>query len=233
MDRDIGISDFLNSATELVKDNSRNVGIYILVVGALGAAGVALGFVEPTTSAFQFGEGVEWQSGDPLVGALFQLVVAVISVVAAYFLLAEFLAARGRLPDRSTRIWAYVGMSILAVIGLVFGLLLLVIPGIILMVRWVAASGFLIGGRKGIVESLSSSWHATSGHGMSIFLAALVLIIALIVVSVIFGVIIGLVGGTDAADVLTPFVQALANAVFLAFGIGAYTLVADDTEARE
>ena len=134
-------------------------------------------------------------------------------------------------------------MSILAMIGVMIGFVFLVIPGIVVLVRWSAANGFVLTGEHGITGSLGASWEATDGHGLSIFGAGLVVWIALAVLSsVVLGVAfagVGSGGGTFSpllglATAISGFTEAFGNAVSFAFSIAVFHLVAPaDTSVAE
>jgi hypothetical protein len=148
--------------------------------------------------------------------------------VGGYWLITRFLAARGRYVEGPTRFWAYLGMGILSVIAIVFGLILLIVPGLILLVRWSAASGFVVGNRQGVTESLSASWQATRGRGWSIFAAGLLFFIGLSIAGGVIGAATGAISMTVNGAV-SVFVQAFGSAATIALGIAIYMLVHDDT----
>jgi MFS family permease len=230
MERDLSVGSILNETGRLISEAARETLVYVLAIGLLGAAGLWMGWTENVSSSFGFGFAVSLSNG--LAGALFELAAAVASVVGGYLLLRRYLAARGRLHEGGERFWAYVGLVILSAIGTVIGFLLLIVPGFILLVRWSAASGFLIGARSGVRDSLKASWDATSGHGWAIFLAGLVVVIGMSVVGGVAGSTL-IFASTDVAGTATSLVNALNSAVFLAFGIAIYSLAHDDRREFE
>ena len=161
--------------------------------------------------------------------ALFEFVSSVVSIFGTYLLLARFLAVRGLLRGGRARFWHYLGAAILSTIGVVLGLFLLFVPGIMLLVRWSAASGFVIGGGESVTGSLSASWEATRGHGWAIFFAALLMLIG---ITACAGVAAGIVGQASpvAALIVSAFVEAASGGVLAAFGIAVYCLVNDDAQ---
>lgn len=230
MKRDADFAGFMGETVALVSDNLRFVAIYVLLVGGLNAAGIFLGLTAPasTGSGFQTSLGAMASFDAGLAGGLFSLGVGIVSIVAAYFLLSKLLESRGRLVDTDTRIWAYVGMMILSILGMMIGFLLLVIPGLILLVRWSASSGFLIGGKRGVIESLGDSWAATRGKSWPIFFVGLVLFIGF---SVISGTMLGAIGATglnQGVMATSALINAFSSAVFYALGVAIYYLVQND-----
>lgn len=220
------VGGFFAETVSLVRGSLTDTGLYVLVVGGLGAIGVFFGLAESTATTVGFGYSVD--ANDSPASALFGLVSAVVSVVAGYWLLTRFLAARGRLQEGGWRFWTYLGMSILSVLGVVLGLILLIVPGVILMIRWSAASGFVIGRREGVIDALGESWRATKGHSWAIFFAAILMFLAVIVAGGVVGGIAGVLGQLP-VGIASAFVEAAAGAVFMAFGIAIFCLVQDDT----
>lgn len=230
MQRDTDVGGFLGQTFDLIGRNAREVAIYVIVLGAANAFGLIFGFVDESDTFAGFGFDFEYTSAMSFGAALYQLGVAILSVVASYLLLQSVLANSGRLRETTTRIWAYVGMLILAFLGMAIGFMLLIVPGIILAVRWSASSGFLIGARKGITESLSASWDATRGHSWPIFFAGLVLGIGLLIVSAVLVGSLTFTGISVVVASIASLVDAASNALFLVFGLAVYMLVHDDSE---
>ena len=228
MQQEAGFGRIFAELFAILSRAGREVALYTVVVGGATALGVLTGLTEQTPNALNYGFSVD--ASDSPQGALFQLLVLVLNVVATYLLLKRFLAAAGRSHDERNRFWGYVGMSILMAIGIVFGLLLLIVPGVILLVRWSASSGFLLGAGQGVTESLTSSWHATKGHGWPIFFAGIVMFIGVMVVAGVLGA-LAVIGGSTLVELVSALVEAAAGAVFAAFGIAIYSMVHDD--ARE
>ena len=224
---DIGTGGFLGQAFKVFGDARNEALTYILVIGGLSALGVILGLSDPAAGTLGLRRGFFVDRTDTLGSGLFQIVASVIGIIAGYMLLRRYLAAQGRQRVDDNRFWPYLGTAIVSGIAIGLGMILLIVPGLFLMVRWAASSGFVIGRGEGVTDSLKASWHATKGHGWGIFLAALVLFIGGVAIA-------GIVGGGLAAinatlgGVLSAFIEAAFGAVLMAFGIGVYTLVADD-----
>ncbi len=60
--------------------------------------------------------------------------------------------------------WKYLGVSIISALALAGGLILLVIPGIIVMVRLSLAPTVLIDTNSGVMAAIKESWEITRGH---------------------------------------------------------------------
>lgn len=230
MQRDKTFGGFFGSAFDVMGQSFPALAIYVLVIGGLSGTGMALGLVDAQNTLGGFDIGFSIQEGQSLASVAFTLVAAIVAIVGAYFLLAKFLRDDGLMRTTDTRILPYIGMSILAGIGVIFGLLLFVIPGIILIVRWSASSGFLIGQGVGVIDSLKASWEATRGYSWPIFFAGLVL-------ALVTGIAAGAVAGVAIFSgnlFVTSYVSAIADvasdAVFYAFAIGIYRVLNDGAE---
>ena len=225
MEKSVGVGDILNETRAIVSASGRDIAIFSAILGGVTAIGVILGMAE--TASMSVGTGFSVDANDGLGNGLFDLLVSVVSVVASYLLAKQLLTTQGLVHIEGNRFWLYLGLMILTVIGLVVGFLLLIVPGVILMVRWSASTGFLLGEGKGITESLTASWHATKGNGMSIFLAGLLLMIGIIIVVGVLAALFFVLGST-VGGLVTAFLEAASNGVLLAFGVAIYKLVTDD-----
>ena len=231
MKREAGFAGFLGETFALLGDAGRNVIIFVIVVGGLNAAAFLTGGYPPSGNIGSIGGGFIQTLEMGPVAVVVGVLSAIVFIAASYFLIAQYLEARGLLRDRETRIWAYAGLTILSVLGMMVGFLLLVEPGLILLTRWSASSGFLIGARSGIVESLSASWNATRGYGWAIFFAGFVMLIIAGVIGAAIEDISVTLGSSTLVRIVSGFINAFGSALSLAFGIGVYHLVQNDDEA--
>ena len=246
MEREADVSGILSQTIEIVGAVGRSVIVYVVVLGLLSGLGALFGLVSMDDNLFsmRFFDGAFDTETMGMLGALFGLANLAVFVIASYFLLTQMMAAMGRPMHAGARFWSFVGMSILAAIGVMIGFVFLVIPGIIVMVRWSAANGFLLSGEHGVTGSLGASWKATDGHGLPIFGAGLLIWIGLAVLSsVVSGVVmgVGLSGGGNMfspmfalAMTLSSIVESFSNAVSFAFSIAVFHLLAStDTSVAD
>ncbi len=112
-----------------------------------------------------------------VLGSLFSLVVGQFLQVG---LVRMFLAAvRGQEPalgllfSGADRFLPLLGLSILTGLAVMFGLLLLIVPGVILALGLSMAPYYLVDQRQGVIASMRSSWEATAGKRVDLFLLAL------------------------------------------------------------
>ena len=231
MQRKADVSGIFNELVALVKGGIKGVVLYVFLVGGLGVVGTFFGLAQSTANIVSVGGGYTYQPGDGIAQMLFGLATTIVSFLASYSLIAYLLDQKARLPKGSTRIWAYVGMTILTIVGLIVGFVLLIVPGFILLVRWSASSGYLIEGRRGVVDALSDSWDATRGSGWQIFAAGLLTTIGLAIFGMFLNLFWRISGSTLLADSLSHVTNAIGNSVFIAFGIAVYLLVSDKSES--
>ncbi|RJX66368.1 hypothetical protein D6858_12690 [Tsuneonella suprasediminis] len=227
-DRQIGFADILSQTVETLSAGARAAAIYFVVVGALGAAGVFTDLNGAETDVFfGFRSGFIYSADDGIVSALLQFAAWIASVIGGYLLVKTFLFERGAAVDSRNRFWAYIGMSIVSTIGTVLGFLLFIVPGIIIAVRWIASSGFLVGSNEGPIDSLSASWEATRGHSWPIFFAGVLLMIGYAVAIAFFVGIFSATGMDRGAEMIAKFVEPLASVLTTALGVSVYLLVSD------
>lgn len=91
------------------------------------------------------------------------LIAMAVQIVATYQLTIALLKREGffRQDARVGNFGSYLGASILAAIGMAFGLVLFILPGLILLARWWLAPAIAIAENCGFNGALSRSWEAT------------------------------------------------------------------------
>ncbi|TNE47978.1 MAG: hypothetical protein EP341_08970 [Sphingomonadales bacterium] len=232
MKRDKDIGGFLGETIEVAATNIAAILIYVVVIGGVTISASLLGFItESDGELFGYQVGYEIPVLSGAATGLAGLALVILTFVVSYFVIAKMLESLGRRRNNDMRLLAYVGLTILTMIGFLFGFLLLVVPGIILLVRWSAAPSFLIGAGKGVIESLGASWEATSGYGWAIFFAGLILFVGFAILAGIFGYGFSSVGGAAITTSVSAIIDAISSALSLAFGVAIYNLVHDDSEA--
>jgi|TARA_B100001964_G_C14149258_1_gene561231 uncharacterized membrane protein len=80
----------------------------------------------------------------------------------------------------------YIVASILYILATAAGLILLIVPGIIFMVRFQYFGFFIIEKKFGPVESLKASWHVTDGVVINILLFNILLILINVLGAIVF-----------------------------------------------
>ena len=195
---------------------------------AISAAPAAvIGFIVAVSA---FGSFVDfyWQESP---GGFF--LVTVVSFVAGYFLLRALLRGCGLLREgEGGGFGAYFGASFLGGLGILLGFVFLIVPGLILMVRWSAAFALVLSEDESAGDALGASWEITRGNFWPIFAALLVGLVPLVVFVVLVGAGLGFSGWTaDAtveavlAGVAANFIGTLYSAFSTAVGVAVYWML--------
>ena len=135
-------------------------------------------------------------------------------IFAQYTIISGILSQADLMPDgyRIRRFWAILGVCVLSYLGMTLGLLFLIVPGILLAVRWVLCVPVLIGEETGVFEALQRSWQETSGRFWPIFLALLVIYLPVFVVlSITVGVVMA-AGGKEPSFVVLVAMNGISTA---------------------
>ena len=122
-------------------------------------------------------------------------------------------------------IFPLIGFGILFGIGVAFGLVLLVVPGLILLTFWSVGAAAIVAERAGALEAFGRSWNLVRGDAWPVFGTLVVVLLIVIVVGFVLGAVATPLG--DAAiviaaiisNVITAPVFALATAVMF-FDLG-------------
>lgn len=190
------------------------------VVGNLPAVALYLAVFATGGSAGQYLGGLGTGEYE-IAGIAVELAFTLGALVGGYLLLEAMLKRAGLLHHHGPRrFFAYVGQGILIGLGVLLGMMLLIVPGVILAVRWAIASPLLVGSGAGAVDGIKASWEMTRGHGVKIFVACLPLGLVLLLV---LGMSVGWAGDNGlavivaqnvAAELLTVLVTALSATLF-------------------
>ena len=176
-------------------------------------------------------EGGEVSSflAEEMVTLSIELVGFVLSVLAYYWLIAAM--TRGTLRPGFDRLGPFIGIYILAFLGILLGFAMLVVPGFIVLCRWMPVLPAVIARDQDAMSAFNDAWEMTSGKGWSIFGAGLIIVIAMSVVGTVLG------GVGDAVEIHPIFgdaVESIADEVstivFAAFAVGAFNLMRDKSD---
>ncbi|WP_447727980.1 hypothetical protein [Sphingomonas koreensis] len=131
----------------LLRDNAVPVAITILALAALGTA---------------------WDYYNP--NSWLSLPLNIASAIAQYWIIRQALAREGLLAANLAGAPAsYIGVSIVSGLGIMLGFVLLIIPGILLSLRWMPAVPLVLGAeRLHANDALGEAWNQTSGHWQAI-----------------------------------------------------------------
>jgi len=95
-------------------------------------------------------------------GAFF--LVSIATLVLQYWLTVSLLDRQDLRLAQGPRFAPYFFLGIVTSLAIALGLVLLVIPGIVLMVRWSIATPAVIADEVGITDAIGYSWRETEGH---------------------------------------------------------------------
>ncbi|MEQ8412339.1 MAG: hypothetical protein RIC51_12425 [Erythrobacter sp.] len=232
MNRTIDFGELLNGTFEEISASQSIVLVFLAI--AIPADTVA-GLFEGSGDFSLFGIPVSLTApfgdlGGGLVGALVALGSFVGGVLITYWFYAALLA-RQPAPEFS-RFWAFALVYVLSFLGIVLAFLALVIPGIIVAVRWVPLIPVLLARDEPAMDSFGTSWQMTSGSSWPIFGVAVVLIAIGLVASYLFGLATAVAGGPGSLGAI--FFDAAGENVmvvlFTALAVATYRGLADEGE---
>lgn len=98
-----------------------------------------------------------------------QLLLSLLSMVLQFWLTASLVNELGLGSGSPRRFGSFIALVILTGLGVGLGFLFLVIPGIILAVRWSVSVPAVVADGNGYAEAIAYSWEATRPHFWPIF----------------------------------------------------------------
>lgn len=168
--------------------------------------------------ALMAGGGVVIDSG--MLGedgsAASNLPLIIVTLVAQYVLVRGSLSDIDRNLPSVARFGPFVLLGIVSTIAILVGLVLLVVPGILLLVRWWIAVPLLLQSDKGAFDALRESWRATEGRFWPL-LGAVALIWVPAVIAIIGFIVFAVVAGKGDDDLtLAVVINVVLNAAMIA-----------------
>lgn len=147
-----------------------------------------------------------------------------VSVAAAYFALNAMLEKTGLRSRTSDDVFfAYIGLSILYILGVGLGFIAIILPGLVIMARWSLAQPMMLARGDGVMQALGASWERTKGNEFQIIVAVLALFVVPIAIVIASGAMFG--QESAVGIVLTQFVSSAMSALGLAMGVALYGLM--------
>jgi len=153
-----------------------------------------------------------------------QLLRSVVGIVCGYFLLVTMVRRTG-LQSRTGQdsFLSFFGMSVLATLAVMLGMIVFVLPGLFLMARWSVAQPLLVAQGEGALASLGESWERTRGNEFSIFFAAFAVLLLPIVVIIAASAFFE--EGNLVRLVISEFATSAINLTLLSMGVALYGLL--------
>jgi uncharacterized membrane protein len=144
----------------------------------------------------------------------------------AVILFGAFQEMRGRMFDIAeavrrglTRFWPIIGLAILVALGVGIGFILLIVPGVILAIRWSVALPACVVENLGPLASMKRSAELTKGNRWKLFGVFLLVLVIIILASIVVGLFVGLIVGASAlaaGEIFAVVVAALVGLVIAA-----------------
>jgi hypothetical protein len=206
--RELKIGTIVDKTLGVLEINAVPALIYVLV---LTAVSVPITYASVGSTA-------------PLQLAGGQLLRNAISIVCGYFLLVAMLRRTGlQSQTGGDTLLPFIGQSIIASLAVLVGMIALIIPGLFLMARWSIAQPLLVARGDGVMASLGESWDRTKGNELSIFTAAMAVVLLPIVVIIATGVFFG--QENLAGIVIAQLATSALSLILLAMGVALYGLI--------
>jgi hypothetical protein len=198
----LDVGEILQGTTSTLSANAGAAAVYVGVLGAIGSV-------------------------IDLYGASANIVFTVASIAGGFILLRLMLLDAGLLePGSAQRYGAYFGLSLLSGLGIVLGIVLLVIPGIVLLVRWLPAYAILLSEDTDVPEALSQSWERTRSQFWPVLAAVLLVLLLGAASAAIYAASeISSAVPEEAAIIAGNLALTLTSAVFTALGVAVYRLL--------
>ena len=167
--RDFSIEDALSVGWNLFKAN------WMLLIGVAIVVAIVAGIPQAIGQAAQGNrEPGLFQYLMSLLGALLQTVFSLGVVHIALKLVSGQSAEFGDLFGRMSVLVNYILAAIVFSVAVTVGLVLCIVPGIYLAIRWGLFTYFIVDDGLGPIEALQRSWATTNGATLKLFLLGLV-----------------------------------------------------------
>ncbi len=106
-----------------------------------------------------------------------------------YWLFHSLLRKRGLLQTGRIHFVSFVALALLLILPIAFGLAMLIVPGLFLVARWIAAPAFIVARGEGTVAAAGISAAAVRGQTANVMTAIVVLVLIVIaLITVLAGV---------------------------------------------
>ncbi|WP_271077628.1 hypothetical protein [Aurantiacibacter sp. MUD61] len=164
------------------------------------------------------------------LGLLFTLALFVGYFVGQYMLYQAMLRKAGMLHDSGWRIIEFGVMAVLLAIPISIGLNLFVIPGLILIGKWIMAPTFLVARRQNLIEAIGDSWRASDNNTVHLTLAATLVCTVWIIAFAVLAALADFTGAYFADDLVWLWMHVL-PVLLAGLSMAAYKQLSDETAA--
>lgn len=151
-----------------------------------------------------------------------------------YWLFRALLKSRGLLQTTRIRFFAFIGLAIALILPIIFGLAVLIVPGLFLVSRWIAAPAFIVAQGQGVFAATESSASAVRGNTARVAGAAVVLFLIGVAISGVLEVIGRALGWADGIGALDLVEGHLLPLALLGLSTATYELLGpEDSDIEE
>lgn len=158
------------------------------------------------------------------------LISSVVTLVTGYFL-TKFIIEKAIMNSNYLQVggfWLYFRVGFLSSIAIIFGYILLIIPGIYLMARWLPAYGIALVEEDGAIKALGRSWDETSEYWRPL-LGALMLPLAVFAIGIAAIALSETESGSMSlfTSVVSNLTISVGSLIFTGIGLASYSLLRD------
>jgi hypothetical protein len=141
----------------------------------------------------------------PLAGTeIAGLLGFVLYLAGQYWLYRRLMTTRGLLETQRVHFFAFAGLALLLIFPIMIGIGLLVLPGLFLVARWIAAPAFIVARGEGAFAAAMSSWNTVRGSTLKVAGAVVILFLLDSVLGVAASGMDQALAGIDAYDQAQP-----------------------------
>jgi hypothetical protein len=112
-----------------------------------------------------------------------------------------------------------IGFGILSGIGIGFGFVLLIVPGLILLTIWSLGAPAIVAENAGVLDAFGRSRELVRGNGWSVFGTLLLVLLIVIVIEIVIGAIAAAIGNGAAAILIAAIVSSVITAPVFALAV--------------
>ena len=141
-----------------------------------------------------------------------------------YWLFRSLLKARGLLESQRIHFFAFVGLALLLILPIMLGIAALLVPGLFLVARWIAAPAFIVARGEGVFASAGASSAAVRGNTARVMTAVVVLFLIVIACATPLELLERALGTVAGSEALDQFLGHLFPLMLLGLSVAVYQL---------
>lgn len=113
----------------------------------------------------------------PFVPVDVSALALILYLAGQYWLYHGLLKARGMIETPRHHALSFAGLALLLIVPIAFGLALLMLPGLFLVARWIAAPSYVVARGHWSVAAATESWRAVRGHTLKLMVAVIIMFV--------------------------------------------------------